>query len=183
MQEIINKSPLIVLIITSALGAAIITTVFKFVWWGLTVSINKLRLLYNTKYELKFKRTISDYTDDFKYLTFGCLMIRHGSDEYLSHTSNDSERYAGKLKNEEIAQVSLQNIDGKALLSFSLSIHRRLGTQFKCFADIEESERKHSINFEEIEELLEQSDYIKKRRDHPVPIIKNESIFCWRILQ
>jgi hypothetical protein len=64
------------------------------------------------------------------------LLIRYGSDEYLRTMAGDSDRQAGRTRFDVIAmKLALSNI-GEVTLSWKLPIHRRLGTQFRCYIDI-----------------------------------------------
>jgi hypothetical protein len=64
------------------------------------------------------------------------LLVRYGSDEYLRTMAGDADRQAGRTRYDVInMKLALSNI-GEVTLSWSLPIHRRLGTQFRCYIDI-----------------------------------------------
>jgi hypothetical protein len=78
-----------------------------------------------------------------------CLIIRHGSDEYLKHMASPAERMDGRQLL-WIRKVRVQqDRDGNAVLDLRLKVHRALGTQFKCFA---QPRRPGLVN--EVQELL-----------------------------
>jgi hypothetical protein len=81
-----------------------------------------------------------DRYDKIKHLItgFSCLVVRYGTDQYVSTLASDQEKYEGRLKNEvrpiniHIGQV------GDATFILRLPIHKRIGTQFKCFATVKD---------------------------------------------
>jgi hypothetical protein len=87
---------------------------------------------------------------------FYCLIVRHGTDEYISRMASDQERFEGRqqLKLRPIlvrygaatdergdnskrclSALKQKNAsDEKVIFQLKLPVHKRLGTQFKCFA-------------------------------------------------
>ena len=66
------------------------------------------------------------------------LVVRYGSDDYLRTMAGESDRQAGRTRYDVInMKLALSNI-GEVTLSWKLPVHRRLGTQFRCYADIRE---------------------------------------------
>jgi len=66
---------------------------------------------------------------------FHCLVVRYGTDEYISKMANDTERYEGRQQLKIVPiSVSFDQND-RAVFTLNLKIHRSLGTQFKCFAE------------------------------------------------
>ena len=64
------------------------------------------------------------------------LLVRYGSDDYLRAMAGDSDRQTGRTRFEVInMRLALTNI-GEVTLTWKLPVHRRLGTQFRCYADI-----------------------------------------------
>jgi hypothetical protein len=66
---------------------------------------------------------------------FYCLIVRYGSDGFLRDLATDNDRKDGKLQL-RIKRCRLKyDKEGNASLRFELPVHRRIGTQFKCFAE------------------------------------------------
>jgi hypothetical protein len=66
---------------------------------------------------------------------FYCLIVRYGNDGFLRDLATDNDRKDGKLQL-RIKRCRLKyDKEGNASLRFELPVHRRIGTQFKCFAE------------------------------------------------
>ncbi len=89
-----------------------------------TIALAKARLPFDA-------RTISPY----------CLIIRYGTDNYIQHMASDRERHDGKLQNRKIEVPISLNRDGSSNFKLQIPIHKRLGTQFKCFVDISDESK------------------------------------------
>ena len=64
---------------------------------------------------------------------FHCLIVRYGTDDYMSKIASDDEREVGRLQN-KVRPVELKfDEQGEGILVLKLRVHKRLGTQFKCF--------------------------------------------------
>ena len=64
------------------------------------------------------------------------LLVRYGSDEYLRTMAGEADKQAGRTRYEIIGmKISLSPI-GEVILQWKLPVHRRLGTQFRCYIDI-----------------------------------------------
>lgn len=65
------------------------------------------------------------------------LMIRYGNDTYLKELASDQDRHHGRLRN-SVQRVQVEEArDGSKRIVAKLRIHKRLGTQFKFFVDVE----------------------------------------------
>lgn len=78
-----------------------------------------------------------------------CLIVRYGSDQYIERMASDSERYAGRLRNEIINIEISREVETTAInFILKLPVHQRLGTQFKCFVDVlDESRLQPTVDF------------------------------------
>jgi hypothetical protein len=66
---------------------------------------------------------------------FYCLVVRYGRDDYLAAPfASEQEKYEGRLQNRVIKITADYRRDGTAVFRLNLPIHKRMGTQFKCFA-------------------------------------------------
>ncbi len=64
------------------------------------------------------------------------LLVRHGSDDYLRTMAGEGDRHAGRTRFEVInMKLALSSI-GEVTLTWKLPVHRRLGTQFRCYIDV-----------------------------------------------
>jgi len=83
------------------------------------------------------------------------LFIRYGNDTYLKELASDQERYHGRLRN----KVTKIDVDaariGDGPIKVRLKIHKRLGTQFKFFIEVEGDPKP-------VVEYLERHDTIEK---------------------
>ena len=84
-----------------------------------------------------------------------CLIIRYGTDPYIEKMASDSERYDGRLLNKIIEIPFSQNADGSTNFTLKIPVHRRLGTQFKCFFEVTDEKK-----VPEVKEFLSACDTI-----------------------
>lgn len=61
---------------------------------------------------------------------FFCLIIRYGTDSYIKDMASNNEKYDGRLRN-TVIEGSLEN----GQLIYRIPLHKRIGTQFKCFLE------------------------------------------------
>jgi hypothetical protein len=73
------------------------------------------------------------------------LVIRHGSDDYLGRMAGEADRQAGRARHDVIGMRLSHTSGGEVVLSFRLPVHRRLGTQFLCFAEPRDPEAGSNI--------------------------------------
>ena len=66
------------------------------------------------------------------------LVIRYGSEDYLRAMAGEADRHAGRTRHDVINMKLALSPIGEVTLSWRLPIHRRLGTQFRCYIDVRE---------------------------------------------
>jgi hypothetical protein len=66
------------------------------------------------------------------------LLIRHGSDDYLRTMAGEADRQAGRTRFDVVNMKLALTPIGEVTLSWKLPVHRRLGTQFRCYIDVRE---------------------------------------------
>src|SRR5262249_34917808 len=66
---------------------------------------------------------------------FFCLLVRYGTDQYIANLASDQEKHEGRLRNKVIPMNISFDDSGNACLHLDLPVHKRLGSQFKCFVD------------------------------------------------
>jgi hypothetical protein len=69
------------------------------------------------------------------------LVVRYGTDDYIRHMASEREKHDGRLQNKAIMINVVTDDDGVSSFKLELPIHRRLGTQFKCFVDVKDEAR------------------------------------------
>lgn len=148
--------------LTQIILAPIVALLIPILWNFASMPISFLR-------ELAMK-TPSDVSLSFdinapclKNADFKCLLVRYGTDEYIKSMANDQEKYDGRLRN-QIIDCAFE--DGH--LSFSIPVHKRIGTQFKCFMEVSSREEAQMIidaqeNFKNIYDLSFSSSQHKNR--------------------
>lgn len=61
------------------------------------------------------------------------LLVRYGTDDYLRSQAGEADRGIGRLRHASLPMKLSLSPTGEALLTWSLPVHRRLGTQFRCY--------------------------------------------------
>lgn len=122
------------------IGSAVVTTVINITWFVISSAVNAVarRLRLQVKqhlFVLKEGVTREEYANLSRDISaFYCLIVRYGTDDYISKMASDSERFEGRqlLKVRPISATFDQ--DDQVKFSLTLPIHKTMGTQFKCFA-------------------------------------------------
>jgi len=73
------------------------------------------------------------------------LLIRYGSDDYLRTMAGETDRNVGRPRYSILPMKLSLSPTGEVLLSFALPVHRRLGTQFRCFIDTRKGDMGPSV--------------------------------------
>jgi hypothetical protein len=74
-----------------------------------------------------------------------CLIVRYGSDQYIEHMASDREKYDGRLINKAVKVQVERAEDGLVSFLLDLPVHKRLGTQFKCYVDVKPGGPKDAV--------------------------------------
>jgi hypothetical protein len=61
------------------------------------------------------------------------LMIRYGTDDYLRNMAGEADRNVGRPRYSTLPMKLSLSATGEAVLGWTLPVHRRLGTQFRCY--------------------------------------------------
>ncbi|MDP3833675.1 MAG: hypothetical protein Q8Q82_06910 [Hydrogenophaga sp.] len=141
-------------LVATITDATTITAIAGFVgriFWKLASDFLKVTEEWLSKKPKKIKIVIakSDGIFNIKKVKPRCLIVRYGTDQYIERIASDSEKYTGRLRNTVIdISVSQSSADSAVYFTLSLPVHRRLGTQFKCFVDVlDDSKKEAVINF------------------------------------
>ena len=122
------------------LNSAILTVLVRIVWSVISVLLNKIRYLWMKKAQpfvipLESSEIIDSLT------RFYCLVIRYGTDNFIRDMANDQERFDGRLQNKIIPINVRKDKENNLSLELKLPVHKRIGTQFKCFAEVQDSRK------------------------------------------
>ncbi len=104
-------------------------------------TISDMLEVQQTKHTIAIARGLTRH--DFEQIRKGIkawrlLVVRYGTDDYLRGTASEADRQVGRTRYEVInMKLALSNV-GEVTLSWSLPVHRRLGTQFRCYIDLRE---------------------------------------------
>jgi hypothetical protein len=123
------------------LDAAVLTSVLAFVcklsWTAASECVRRLyawSLRKPQQHRIVVAKTTVPFQKDVAEVF--CLIVRYGSDQYIEHMASDREKYDGRLLNEVVKVVVDRSVDGSVAFSVDLPVHKRLGTQFKCYVDV-----------------------------------------------
>lgn len=118
------------------LNTAILTVVIRAVWTIATGLIDRIRF-WGMRRVRDYAIPLGPYHEDFVgVVKFHCLVVRFGTDSYVRDMASDREKHDGRLQNRAIPIGVRRHKQGQAEFELRLPIHRRLGTQFKCFAQV-----------------------------------------------
>ena len=139
--------------IIKLLLAPIIAFLIPIMWKLSSIPINKYReksMRNDSLIEVKLDLSLDK--DIFEKAIFKCLLIRFGTDSYIKDMASESEKHDGRLRN-EIIIGSCNNGN----LSYTIPLHKRIGTQFKCYLELETKD--------EIENIVDRIKIIENKMD------------------
>jgi len=120
------------------LNSTILAIVFRSVWGLFSEVTNRLRNFISKKvitYEIELGRY---HPETEGLIQFNCLLIRHGTDNYIQALASEADKFDGKLQN-KIIPIEVKHKEDGAFFILKLPVHERVGTQFKCFADVSQN--------------------------------------------
>jgi len=85
------------------------------------------------------------------------MVVRFGTEEYLRALAGEADRNIGRPRHSSHGMKISLSASGEAILSWSLPIHRRLGTQFRCYI----LTRKGGAGFSVLADILKHYDEIE----------------------
>lgn len=74
-----------------------------------------------------------------------CLIVRYGTDRYIEHLASEREKDDGRLQNRTIEIPIKVQADGSTSFELRIPVHKRLGTQFKCFVDVTDQAQVNTV--------------------------------------
>lgn len=122
------------------LNSAILTAIVKIVCVLISELLKKIRSFWmkNIQY-FNIPLESSEIIDNT--VKFYCLVIRYGTDNYIKDMASNQEKYDGRLQNKVIPINTCRGKEKDLSLELKLPVHNRIGTQFKCFAEIQDSRK------------------------------------------
>jgi hypothetical protein len=123
-------------------GSAVITALINTIWFAVSLGLQRFQQWWNAKstiYPVAFSRgmTRERYAQIKDQIEgFSCMHVRFGSDQYLSSLASDQEKYEGRLRNKILPIEMRFDASGNAIFTLRLPLHKRIGTQFKCFVTV-----------------------------------------------
>jgi hypothetical protein len=142
-------------------GSAVITALINTIWFAVTAGLQRLQQWWNAKstvYPVVFSRglTRERYVQIKSHIDgFSCMHVRFGSDQYLSSLASDQEKYEGRLRNKVLPIEMRFDASGNATFTLRLPLHKRIGTQFKCFVTV-----RHADAVDVVKQFLQGCDRI-----------------------
>ena len=123
------------------LNSAIITVVIRIAWFLISELLNKIRFLRMSKLQI-FHIPCGPHPGSILGINrFYCLVVRYGTDNYIRYMANDKEKYDGKLQNKVLPMKVLINCREYFSIELKLPVHKRIGTQFKCFVEVDDKQK------------------------------------------
>jgi hypothetical protein len=142
-------------------GSAVVATVINITWFGISNGLRALvrltRRAVITHHVVLGQVTREKFDDTLKPISqFYCLLVRYGTDSYIERLASDEERYEGRLRLKLIPVEVQFDATGEVFFVLKLPVHKRLGTQFKCFAVVAQLEQ-----VEKVVEILKACNHVK----------------------
>ena len=120
--------------------AGLVWVIWTFLRFALA-TVSDILDVHQAKHSIAIARGLTKH--DFDQIRRGIkawrlLLVRYGPDEYLRGMASDADRALGRTRFDVInMKLALSNI-GEVTLTWNLPVHRRLGTQFRCYIDLRE---------------------------------------------
>lgn len=121
-----------------AKATGLITVIGTVVNWATRLLLNFVTSRYHSRlktYVLKVNLALPP--ELIGTVDFRCLIVRYGTDQYIEKMASEIDRQNGQLQNRIIGvKAATRTTDGNTEFTLELPVHRRMGTQFKCFAEV-----------------------------------------------
>jgi hypothetical protein len=85
------------------------------------------------------------------------MVVRYGTEEYLRLLAGEADRNIGRPRHSSSRMRISLSASGEAILSWTLPVHRRMGTQFRCYI----LTRKGGAGFSVLADILKHYDEIE----------------------
>jgi hypothetical protein len=61
------------------------------------------------------------------------MVVRYGTDDYVRSLAGEADRHIGRPRHDSRGMRLRLSASGEAILRWTLPVHRRMGTQFRCY--------------------------------------------------
>ncbi len=124
------------------LGSAVVATVINITWFVISSCLRSLirfsRRAVIPHHVVLGQVSREEFDNTLKPISrFYCLLVRYGTDSYIGKLASNEEREEGRLRLKLIPVDVRFDDTGDVFFLLKLPVHKRLGTQFKCFAVVE----------------------------------------------
>jgi hypothetical protein len=136
LNQFLSKFALVDFLLDAALLTTVVTFIGKLswtaaselVWWVYRWTLRKPQKhkVVVAKTKIPFEKGVAKVC---------CLVVRYGTDQYIEHMASDREKHDGRLLNEVLPVRVIRDGDSVSF-EIDLPVHKRLGTQFKCYVDV-----------------------------------------------
>lgn len=121
------------------IDVALVTAVVAVVWNALMAigrAITESLEVQGVKHRLIIARGLTRHDfDQVRRAIRGwrIMVVRYGTEEYLRSLAGEADRHIGRPRHSSSGMRLSLSASGEAILRWSLPVHRRMGTQFRCF--------------------------------------------------
>jgi hypothetical protein len=135
------RVPAPIVLLGFILDVGIATAVVLVIWTGLKLFVAQIAdmlEIQSTKQRLVIARGLTrhDYETVRKAVRgWYLLVVRYGTDDYLRNMAGPGDREVGRPRYATVAMALSLSATGEVVLQWSLPVHRRLGTQFRCYIE------------------------------------------------
>ncbi len=136
LNQLLSKFALVDFLLDAAIITSVVSFIGKLAW---TAATELVWWIYrrSLRQPQKHKVVVANTTIPFEkgVATVKCLVVRYGTDQYIEHMASDREKHDGRLQN-MVLPVHVNRNGQSVSFEVDLPVHKRLGTQFKCFVDV-----------------------------------------------
>jgi hypothetical protein len=157
------RPPLPLQVLGMMLDVALITAVAWAVWTALRAigrMIAETLEVQGAKHRLVIARGLTrhDFDQVRKSIRgWRVMVVRYGTEEYLRALAGEADRNIGRPRHSSSGMRISLSASGEAILSWTLPVHRRMGTQFRCYI----LTRKGGAGFSVLADILKHYDEIE----------------------
>jgi hypothetical protein len=157
------RVPLPLQLLGMMLDVAMATAVVAVVWnalMGIGRMIAETLEIQGAKHRLVIARGLTrhDFDQVRKSIRgWRVMVVRYGTEEYLRALAGEADRHIGRPRHSSGRMRISLSASGEAILSWSLPVHCRMGTQFRCYIVT----RKGGTGFSVLADILKHYDEIE----------------------
>lgn len=129
-------------------GSAVIGAVIRILWFLISELIKWLKFINSSKKDKDLGVKLNNLDFDClkkEEVKLSCLLVRYGTDDYIKSLASEQDKYEGRLQN-KIIELDFPKENSSYELKLPIPIHKRIGTQFKCFVEPKKPKEKKDEN-------------------------------------